>query len=288
LSDTGPQATTPREVQPSGYLDYRLYFLALYQERKQTLLSYSYQKFAADLGFGPTTVMHQIVKGNRTLTPKAAASIASHLGLNVKEKKYLLALVVFCNSKNAAEKAESFEILQKMKLDSVPDELDRDMLSYFSNWQNPVIWELVGTPGFQSDPKWIAKRITPRLKVEQVQESLDLLERIGFIARIPETGGFQQTKDRVITSPNIKGMALVGYHHSMIDHGKATLTSMSGKRRDVSAVTVSVNEETARKLRSMIHAFQLQLLDEAKRSGGGDEVYQINIQLFPFTEPDDI
>ena len=33
----------------------------------------------------------------------------------------------------------------------------------------------------------------------------------------------------------------------------------------------------------MIHAFQLQLLDEAERGQGGDQIYQVNIQLFPFT-----
>ncbi|RYZ48818.1 MAG: TIGR02147 family protein, partial [Proteobacteria bacterium] len=81
-----------------------------------------------------------------------------------------------------------------------------------------------------------------------------------------------------------KGLALVSYHSSMIDHGKGALTSISGKRRDVSAVTVSVNESTAQRIRDMIHAFQLQILDEAERSQDGDQVYQVNIQLFPFTE----
>lgn len=275
------------DLRPSAYLDYRLYFHALYEQRKQTSQGYSYQKFAVELGFAATTVMHQIIKGHRPLTLKAATAIATKLEIDKVEKKYLLALVAFCNAKDAAEKAEAFDILQQIKRETTADDLDKDLLSYFSEWQNPVVWELVGTKGFRSDPEWIAKRIKPKLKVEQVKQSLDLLERIGYIARDPETQEYFQTKDRITTSPNIKGIALVSYHHSMIDHAKASLTSISGKRRDVSAVTVSVNEETAQKLRSMIHTFQLQLLDEAQRAGVGDQVYQINFQLFPFTEPED-
>lgn len=275
------------EVRPSAYFDYRLYFQALYEQRKMRTKGYSYQKFATDLGFGATNIMHQIIKGHRPLTAKAAAGIAGELGLEKAERKYLLALVIFCNAKNSTDKGEAFEILQEMKRETTPDELDKDLLSYFSNWRNPVIWELVGTKGFQADPEWIARRITPKVKVEEVKETLDLLLRIGYIAWDAEKNQYYQTKDRITTSPNIKGMALVSYHHSMIDHAKATLTSMGGKRRDISAVTVSVNEETAQKLRSMIHAFQVQLLDEAERSGIGDQVYQINFQLFPFTEPED-
>jgi uncharacterized protein (TIGR02147 family) len=200
------------------------------------------------------------------------------------EARYLSALVSFCNAKTSAKREEYFQKLQALKKKNLPDELDKDMLDYFSVWYNPVIWELVGTQGFQSDCIWIAKRIIPNLKPAQVKASLELLERLNLITIDPELNTYRQTTDRVNIGHRIKGMALVSYHISMIDHAKAALTSNSAQRRDVSAVTVSVNEETAKKLRAMIHTFQLQLLDEADRGGVGDEIYQINIQLFPFTE----
>ncbi|RYZ83371.1 MAG: TIGR02147 family protein, partial [Proteobacteria bacterium] len=187
-------------------------------------------------------------------------------------------------AKTAQSREENFQLLQALKRQSLPDELDRDMLDYFSQWYHPIIWELVGTTGFQADVSWISKKIIPHVKPALVQESLELLLKLDLITFDSETNTYRQTKNRVSTGHRIKGLALVSYHASMIDHAKTALTSVSGKRRDVSAVTVSVSEETALKLRSMIHAFQLQLLDEAERSGEGDQVYQINIQLFPFTE----
>lgn len=272
-----------KEVKPSSYLDYRLFFRALYESRKESG-EYSYQKFAEDLGFKATTIMHQIVHGYRPLTSKAAAGVIDALDLESAEANYLMNLVGFCNAKVAAKRDEFFQKLQSLKKKTLPDELDKDLLEYFSIWYNAVVWELVGTKNFQPDLEWIAGRIIPNLKAAQVKASLELLERLNLIAYDAEHKTYRQTQNRVSTGHRIKGMALVSYHQTMIDHAKAALTSISGQRRDVSSITLSVSEETAKRLRAMIHTFQLQLLDEADRDEAGDQVYQVNIQLFPFTE----
>lgn len=273
-----------KETKPSAFLDYRLYLKAVYTYCKEGSEAYSYQKFADDLGFNATTVMHQIISGYRPLSLKAAKQIVDCFGLDSLETKYFLSLVAFCNAKNTKVRDEQFLVLQELKRQTLPDELDRSHLDYFSQWYHPVIWELVGTKGFLSDPNWISKKIIPNLKVSVVEESLALLQKLDLIAFDAASQSYRQTKNRVSTGHRIKGLALVSYHSSMIDHAKGALTSVSGKRRDVSAVTVSVNEATAQRIRAMIHAFQLQILDEAERSQDGDQVYQMNIQLFPFTE----
>ncbi len=271
-------------VSPSSYLDYKLYLKALYAHCKESAAVYSYQKFAEDLGFKATTVMHQIVSGYRPLTVRAAKQIVGVLDLPAAERKYFITLVEFCNAKANSEREIHFQTLQTLKRKTLPDEIDKDLLAYFSQWYNPIIWELIGTKGFQADCHWIAKKIVPHIKPVLVQESLDLLLRLNLITFDAELKTYRQTKDRVTTGHRVKGMALVSYHSSMIDHAKTALTTISGTRRDISGITVGVSEETAKKLRDMIHTFQLQLLDEAERAGSGDEIYQINIQLFPFTE----
>ncbi|MBC7531867.1 MAG: TIGR02147 family protein [Oligoflexus sp.] len=273
-----------KETKPSSWLDYRLYLKSLYTYCKEAKEGYSYQKFAEDLGFNGTTVMHQIVNGYRPLSAKAGKQVVDCLGLDAREARYFLTLIAFSHAKNAQSREENFQLLQALKRQTLPDEIDRNLLDYFSQWYHPVIWELIGIQGFRPEVAWIAKKIIPNVKPSAVQDSLELLLKLGLIVIDAETKTYRQTKNRVATGHRIKGLALVSYHGSMIDHAKSALTSISGTRRDVSAVTVSVNEETAKKLRDMIHTFQLQLLDEAERAGTGDQVYQINIQLFPFTE----
>lgn len=269
-------------VRPSSYLDYRLYFAGLYQERKAHIEGYSYQKFAEDLGFKPTTIMHQIVKGYRPLSSKALATVLPFLKLDRLESQYLQHLVIFGNAKNSLSREASFSRLKELKRELLPDVLEKESLDYFAEWYHPIVWELVGTEGFQPDPEWIAQRIIPSISAAQVEDSLALLLKLELIQ--VEGSGFCQTQNRITTGHRIKGMALVSYHQNMLDHAKNALNRISGKRRDVSSMTVSVTEEGAERLRAMIHAFQIQLLDEAERCEKSDQVYQINIQLFPFTE----
>jgi uncharacterized protein (TIGR02147 family) len=279
------------EVRPSLFLDYRLYLKALYDHMKRVAPKYSYLRFAEDLGFGASTVLHQIVRGYRPLTGKGAERVARALGVEGIERRYFVALVAFCTARTAPKREAAFESLLAVKREALPDDFDRDCLAYFSAWYHPVIWELIGTKGFRADPSWIAARIVPALTVAQVVESLALLLRLKLVEQSSD-GRYTRTTSRISTGHRVKGLALVSYHQGMIDHGKAALTRISGKRRDISAVTLTVDEATAARLRSMIHAFQLQLLDEAERAGAGDQVYQVNIQLFPFTtslaaKPDD-
>jgi uncharacterized protein (TIGR02147 family) len=270
------------DVKPSSFLDYRLYLAALYAYVKNRSASYSYQKFADDLGFGPTTVMHQIIRGHRPLTAKAAMKVVKALALTGVERRFLLALVAYDNERATARREELFQKLIELKSELLPTTLDKDTLEYFSEWYHPVLRELVGHPSFVPDPEAIAATIVPRLRPEQVRESLALLERLGYIAFDAETRRWRQTRSRVTTGPRVRGMAFTRYHQKMIELGREALTRIPSHRRDVSGLTVSVDETTARKLREMIHAFQTQLLDAAEKSPG-EQVYQINIQLFPFT-----
>lgn len=269
------------QTKPSLFLDYRLYFSAVYQYLKRGNDSYTYQTFAKDLGFSATTIMHQIIKGYRPLTHKSAEKIGRTIGLDRHEQRYLLALVEFCNAKTTADREDSFTILTTLKRELLPSEVDKDMMSYFSEWYHPVIWELIGAEGFRADLEWIQDKIFPRLQLSQIEDSFTLLENLKFISRTEN--GWVQLHNRISTGPQMLGHALMSYHQNMLDHAKRAIIEVKSDRRDVSAITVSVSEESAGRLRELIHAFQKQLLDEAERSENRDQIYQINIQLFPFT-----
>lgn len=276
-----------QEVRPSGFLDVRAFLESLYNFLKQANGQYSYLRFAEDLGSKATTVMHQIVRGYRPLTGKAGLKIAKALGLSGLEKRYFLTLVDYCSARGTAKREELFERLLTIKNESLPDDFDKDCLAFYSEWYHPVVRELVATPGFKADPAWIAKRIQPNIRPEQARQSLELLQRLELVSPDPETKKLVQTKTRMSTGHRVKGMALLSYHQQMILLARDALTRVEGRRRDISAITVNVDEATAQRLKSLIHAFQLQLLDEAEKAGVGDQVYQVNIQLFPFTGEDD-
>lgn len=273
-----------KKCRPMDFLDYRLFLDSLYAGAKREDSTYTYQKFASDCGFSASTIMHQIVRGYRPLTAKAAAKVARALKLDAHDKHYFLLLVDYCNAESAAERQSAFEKMLEAKEEEIRNPLEKDYLTYFGEWHHPVIRELVSASNFRSDAEWIVKRLTPKISIDQVKESLTLLERLGFIAFDTVLQKHVQTQNRISTGHQTESMALISFHQQMMKHAEEALTKMSPERRDISGVTVTVSEQTARRLRQLVHTFQLQLLDEAEKAGDGDQVYQINIQLFPFTE----
>lgn len=244
---------------------------------------YNFNIFAKDLGFSGTNIIHQIINKHRNLSQKSALKIILALKLDRKEKKYLLALVEYGNAKTN-KKQEFFENLLNIKKGVVSSELDRDMLEYFSSWYHPVIREMVGLDRFRSDLSWISKNIVPNISQEKVEESIDLLKRLKFIVYDEEKQKYVQTQERISTGTKVKGMGLLSYHQQMLDMSKKSLIQTKAKRRNLNAITVKCSEQVAQQLKAKINMFLLELLDTAEVSENKDQIYQINMQLFPFTE----
>jgi len=280
-----------QKISPTRYVDYRKYLKALYEYIKAADTTYSYRQYSDDLGFGASTVIHQIVKGYRPLSTRNGTKIAKVLGLKKKDRLYFFALIDYNNAKKVKEKDERFDKLLKIKSESLPSELDQNMLQYFSEWYHPVIRELVGMQGFVNDPEWIEKRLTPSVTQDQIKKSLRLLKDLGMIHYDEVNDTYTQSQTVIDSGPGVKGMGLLGYHQSMLDRAKESLTTIKAKRRNISAVTVRCSEERAQKIKALIQSFQSELVaiaegDEEDESiqSENNQIYQINFQLFPFTE----
>jgi uncharacterized protein (TIGR02147 family) len=270
-------------VLPSDHLSITNYLQALYNEAKKECGTYSYTKFAEHLGFGPTNIMHQFIKGRRALTHKSGERILSGLGLNGLERRYFLNLLDLANSRDSASRELAMTALLDLKNKALPDEFDKDCLEYYSRWYHPVIRELVGIQKFREDPEWIAATLTPTVRPAQAAGSIELLKRLKLIRYDEAKGRLVQADQRVTTGHRVRNMALIQYHQQMIEIAKQSLTAIKGQKRDVSALTISVDTRSAEKIKSMIHDFQLSLLEVAEHSADPDQIYHINIQFFPVT-----
>jgi uncharacterized protein (TIGR02147 family) len=285
MSKELPEQFLSNQILPSSFLDYRQYLASVYAVMKdsQSNRTYSYQKFASDLGFGPTTVIHQIVKGYRPLSQKAAEKIVKALNLKGSERRYFLKLVDYCNAKRASVRDVLLGELIELKNKVLPNSFDKDCLDFFSEWFHPVIHELVGFSDFKYDPEWIGNRLQPKPRSEEIVKSLELLERLELIRFDATSNRWIQTNKRISTGHRVKGLAFVAYHKKMIEMASDSISQVSSEKRDISALTLSIDEKTFKAMQAMIHAFQMQLLDLADSVENPDRVCNVNIQLFPFT-----
>ncbi|MFW7379284.1 MAG: TIGR02147 family protein [Oligoflexus sp.] len=272
------------QVKPSSFLDYKPFFAALFSQAKEKLGKYTYHEYAEDMGFAATNIMHQFIRGHRKLTSKAAVQIVKLLDLRGTERRYFEAMVEYCNTNVPAKREELFQKMLLEKSQVLSSDQDKDWLDYLSEWYHPVVREIVGLQGFRADSQWISDQIQPRIRPEQARKSLELLERLGFIEATDDGNSYRQTEKSLSTGHAVRGIGFTRYHQKMIEMGKESLANAKGNKRDVSASTISVDEATFHKIKSMIHEFNAKVMTECGEAEHPDRVYQLNIQLFPFAE----
>lgn len=271
-------------IQPTGFLDYKAYLHSLYFAMKQQDKNYSYNRFASDLGFTASNLFHQIIKGHRPLSVKNAKKISAALELAKVEHQYFIALVEYINEDDSRAKEELFQDLMKRKGQSLPTALDKSWLEFFGEWFHPVILEAVGLYTDANSAEDLAERIVPRLRPEQIKRSLELLQKLDLIRYDEKTKVYSRNQQRLSTGPRVQDMGVTSYHQKMMDMAKDALTRFSADQRDISAMTVSVDQKTYEQLRQLVHQLQMQILDTAELAEKPDQIYQINIQMFPFTK----
>lgn len=260
-------------------MDYKRFLASLFTAVKREH-KYSYQQFAEDLGFARTNIMYQYIKGVRKLSTKSAEQICNALSLGSDGKRYFLLMTTYCNSSQHAKREEALEKMLKIKSTRLDSELDRNQLTFLSEWFHPVILELVDQKDFVEDIEWIAGEITPRLRPEQIKRSLRLIEDLGLVTR--HDGKLQTTKLSLKTGHRIQGIAVNTYHQKMMEKSLDSLTNIPGKLRNISALTVSINHSKYHEIRALIHEFNERIYALAEDSENANEIYQMNIQLFPF------
>ena len=130
-------------IRPSDFLDYREYLHGLYQYLKGNGQGINYRNFSALLGFGSSTLIHQLVRGYRPLSLKGAQKLMAKLELDQLQSDYLENLILYQNGKSAEDREKALRRLLEIKNLVLPSVFDRDMLSYFSKWYHPIIREMV-------------------------------------------------------------------------------------------------------------------------------------------------
>lgn len=266
------------------YLSSRRYLSDIYNHIKANMDRYSYRTFSQTFGFGATNYLHLICKGQRALSVKAAEKVSSALQLELSRKKYLIKLAQYESARIPIEKEKLFAELVQLAKKSLPSELSKEELSYFTEWYHPVIRECVNLPDFNGSKDWIAENLEAPLTPDQIEKSLKLLEQIGYIKYDPTENNYYLSSKQIRTPKEVKGLAINRYHQQMINQGREAIMGVKAKRRDISAVTICISKELAEEIKLEVQKFREKILRKSELCENGEQIYQMNIQWFPFTK----
>ena len=273
-----------KQVDLYVYQSHVEYLRQVYEGMKSTRKHYTLKDYSKDLGFGENNTMAQINTGHRKLSQKAAGRIAEILKFDNSEKRYFLTLIALEYAKTQAEKEQHMALILELQGRHRDDPKDQQELSFFNDWHHAVVFELLDMKS-PSSIEEICKKFAMKLSVNQVSKSIELLEGLGLVAELEkDSGKYLKLKQDFSAGSNVPGMAIVRFHQEMMNLAKESLIETPPNQRDISSVTISIDEDMIERIKSDIRMFRSYLLFIASQSQKGDKVMQINIQFFPLSK----
>lgn len=161
--------------------------------------------------------------------------------------------------------------------------LDEARDAYHDHWYIPAIRELAGTERFRADPSWIAQVLRPRITPNRAEEALATLEKLALLARDPR-GIPRPVSVQVTTELEPRSAHIAAFHRTMIGRALEAIDTIGRTERDISSITLGVDESGLTGLKRRIQQIREELLDEFDAGRDGVQVVQVNFQLFPLSE----
>jgi uncharacterized protein (TIGR02147 family) len=272
--------TTAVDPDVFAYLDYRGYLRALYDSRKRR--GASYRSFARRAGLRSPNYLKLIIDGDRNLSASMAKQFAKACDLAPEGQRYFLLLVEFNQARSSEARAHAHTALRRLRGPSRFAGLDAALDAYHSLWYLPAIRELVASPHFREDPRWLARQLLPAITTAEARRSLAVLLELGLLVR-DEQGALRQASTTVTTGPEARSRQLKRFHRTMMDHAKSSIERVAPPERDISGLTLCLGEHGLSLVKRAIQRFRHELLELSALEQDGRQVVQLNFQLFPLT-----
>lgn len=269
------------------YSDYRQYLSDYYSQKKLTNSSYSHRLFASQAGLSSPSHLLMIIKGERNLSMKTIPKFSDGLKLSLKEKRFFELLVIYNQTEDLQMKAKYFGEIISIKANLAGlHKLEKEKFNFLSKWYAVAIYVLIDLKNFKPDPNWISKRLGGKVTVAQVKETLENLLNLKMI-EVDSIKGLKQSSGAVTVADDTKSMAVFEYHSSMLKLAADALRKNTNSEREMNGATISIPKEKLPELKEKIRAFRKEINQLASSYENPDEVYQLNVQLFPLTEQEE-
>jgi uncharacterized protein (TIGR02147 family) len=263
------------------YTSYRQYIADYYADKKAKS-AFTWQEFTRAAGFSSPVHLKYASEGKLNLSDAAALRVAQAMHLAGYEQDYFCEMVRFDNAKTDAEKKDAFGKMLSIA-DSVKAKIiEGDSFRYFESWKNPVLRELAPSmPG--AKPLALARACRPEITAAEVTETLNFLVKAGLLQK-DKDGNYKQTERGVTTGPmEVTPIAVREMHRQMGEFALEAIEGVAQDKRHFSGLTLGITRDAYEKIVQETAEFRKRVITIATQDSGMDEVYRLNVQLFPMT-----
>lgn len=261
------------------YTDFRKFMRDYYEERKRCS-AFSWREFSKIAGFSSPSYMKVVCDGKSKLSRIGVERTGAAMGLAGFEMDYFRAMVKFGQAEVESKKVAAYEEMLSIAKMYKVRVLEGDLFEFYDTWRNPVLRELAPLmPG--ATPGELAKMCYPEVSAQEVQESLAFLTKAGLLKK--SEGKLVQSETSVKGSNDATRLAMRGMHRMMSQLATPAL-ELPVEERNFSGVTMGLSRESYSKIENLLDEFRRKIIAVAAEEKNVEQVYRLNLQLFPLTK----
>lgn len=245
---------------PANSSQFREFLRKQFEARRARNPAYSLRAFAKQLAVDHST-LSQILRGRRPLTDKQVSRLGERLGLGPELIAPFLTTAPKKPKDKKALSLETFEVL--------------------SQWQHAAILELTHVKDFQPDSRWIAR--TLGLTVHEVNVAIVRLIQLGLLELKSRTSWVDHSERLALSHDALTEVALQKIHRETHELALRSMEQTSPTRRAQTSFTVAVNTKRLPQVLERIEKFRRSLEAFVRDDDQPDDVYRIEISVFPLT-----
>jgi uncharacterized protein (TIGR02147 family) len=261
-------------------MDYREFLRDKIREEKLKRGFLSYRFIGRKIQVDPSYLGKVLQKANH-LNEMSLFKLADLLHLDNREKEYFKNLYFFTKAQNEQEIKEFFKRMQQIKGVAIHT-LKTDQFDFYMNWQPSAIRALLDLIDFKKNFSQLGNLLNPKISTKEAKQHFELLKRLKLIF-LDEENNWRPSQKH-ISSGEHQNKAIVQYHLMMIAKAQASLTQIPHTQREITALTVAIDEECYHDINEIIAECRRNIqirIDEVKKA---DRVTQINFQHFPLSQ----
>ncbi len=216
---------------------------------------YSLRSYAQFLGVHHST-LSGLLSGKRPITKKAASALSLKLGLFPDN---------FIKKDNFSLPKHEF--------------LEEDIFNRISEWYFDAILELSKVKSFD----FTASNISRYLNLNEAQVSIAVrtLVRLNLLKKTKNRFTIVHENSTNLSSNEKTSAAMRKYQRSILEKSLEALELVDRKDRDHTSTTLAIRKSDLPKAKQIIKDFRYKLAELLQQSDSFDEVYQLQVSLFP-------
>lgn len=264
------------------HLDYRDTLKEAFEERKAAASLYSYRMMAEFLGLD-TSYVFRILQKDAHLPARCQSRAIEYLGLSGRSAEYFVLLIAYARERNQGARQKILENALALR-DVARRQLIDDELAYFRDWWIVALRSMLEIVDGRVVPSKLGARLNPPIPEKDVVKALELLQQLGLVKKM-SSGRMMLTETHLTVGKGIEKVEAVRDHQKqMLALASEAINRFPPEKRDVSTITLAVNESGANMVREMLRECRRQIQKCVEDSKQPDRVMQLAMAFFPLCD----